>query len=249
MKSNIKNVYEVIIIILALISVIMVILDFSKIINIESYPYNLIDEATWIVFVFDYAIGIIGSKNKIHYIKNHVFDLLAIIPVNTAFSVFKAFRLTKILKVTKLVKLTRLLRFIGISGKLKTKVTKFLKTNGFIYMLLIVSVILVISALLFSVTENMSFERALWWSITTSTTVGYGDVSPHTKLGKIIAIILMLVGISFVGILTSTFTSFFTSENNEKSIPDEIRKYKSLLDDGIITQQEFDAKKKELLNK
>lgn len=50
------------------------------------------------------------------------------------------------------------------------------------------------------------------WSITTATTVGYGDMTPHTGLGRIAAIILMLVGIGFVGMLTSSITNFFTNQ-------------------------------------
>lgn len=246
--KTISNIYEFTIIILAITSVAMVILDFSKIINIEKYPFNIIDQSIWLIFVLDYAIGFVLAKNKRYFIKTHIFDLLAIIPVNSIFTIFKAFRITRVLRLAKLTKLARLLRFVGVAGKLNRRIEKFLKTNGFIYILLVVISILVVSSLLFSLSENVSFEKALWWSITTSTTVGYGDVSPVTKVGKIIAIILMLVGISFVGILTSTFTAYFTHEENDKySGADEIRKYKSLLDDGIITQDEFDKKKKELL--
>ncbi|WP_429970771.1 ion channel [Fructilactobacillus sp. Tb1] len=247
-KKTIENVYESLIILLALISIILVILDFANILNIEKYPYNFIDESIWIIFIGDYFGGLILSKNKKNYIKSHIFDLIAIIPVNALFSIFKIFRLTRILRFAKIFKLLRLIRFIGIAGKLKQRVTKFLKTNGFIYMLIICSSILVISALLFSITENISFDKSLWWAITTSTTVGYGDISPKTKFGKIIAIILMLVGISFVGILTSTFTAYFTDKEEKKlSKADEIRKYNALFKDGIITKEEFDKKKATLL--
>ncbi len=52
----------------------------------------------------------------------------------------------------------------------------------------------------------------LWWAITTATTVGYGDISPTTNIGKFIAAFLMIGGVGFIGLLTSTITGFFTSE-------------------------------------
>jgi voltage-gated potassium channel len=49
----------------------------------------------------------------------------------------------------------------------------------------------------------------MWWSITTVTTVGYGDVSPMTTGGRVIAIVVMLVGIGFVAILTAAAAERF----------------------------------------
>ena len=162
--------------------------------------------------------------------------------------IFKTFRFTRIFKLAKLTKLSRLLRLVGVTGKLKERVSKFLNTNVFIYLAIICGIILLISAGVYSLSENISFAKSLWWAVATTTTVGYGDISPTTTLGKLVAVVLMLVGISFVGMLTSTITSFFAHEDQKiESVPDEIRKYKSLLDDGIITQSEFEAKKKQLL--
>jgi voltage-gated potassium channel len=50
---------------------------------------------------------------------------------------------------------------------------------------------------------------AFWWAIVTTTTVGYGDVSPVTTEGRLIAVALMVLGIGFIGVLTATITSFF----------------------------------------
>ncbi|WP_395319637.1 ion channel [Fructilactobacillus frigidiflavus] len=247
-NKHLKSTYNAIIIILAIISIMMAILDLNNVINLTKYPYYEIDTSIWIVFIFDYVGGLFLANNKKLFIKHHIFDLLAIIPVNSFFMIFKTFRFTRIFKLAKLTKLSRLLRLVGVTGKLKERVSKFLNTNGFIYLAIICGIILLISAGVYSLSENISFTKALWWAIATTTTVGYGDISPNTTIGKLVAVVLMLVGISFVGMLTSTITSFFAHEDQKiESIPDEIRKYKSLLDDGIITQSEFDAKKKQLL--
>ena len=56
------------------------------------------------------------------------------------------------------------------------------------------------------------FGDALWWSLVTLTTVGYGDISPVTTGGRIGAVILMLVGIAFLGTLAAALASLFIDE-------------------------------------
>lgn len=56
--------------------------------------------------------------------------------------------------------------------------------------------------------------ESFWWAIATATTVGYGDVSPHTTIGKFTVVLLMFVGIGFIGMLTSSLTAFFTHEED-----------------------------------
>jgi voltage-gated potassium channel len=58
-----------------------------------------------------------------------------------------------------------------------------------------------------------NFSSALWWALVTTTTVGYGDLSPVTAPGKIVAAALMLIGIGLVGSLAATFSQLFYSNN------------------------------------
>ena len=60
-----------------------------------------------------------------------------------------------------------------------------------------------------------SFGKALWWSINTVTTVGYGDVFPVTVAGRVIAVLLMLGGISLVGVVTASLASWIVQRVSE----------------------------------
>lgn len=66
-------------------------------------------------------------------------------------------------------------------------------------------------------------------AIVTASTVGYGDVAPQTLAGRLAAVSLMIIGIGFIGTLTSTITSYFTSEHNHES-DDKLEQILSKLD-------------------
>jgi voltage-gated potassium channel Kch len=59
------------------------------------------------------------------------------------------------------------------------------------------------------------YPDALWWAIVTVTTVGYGDRFPVTEGGRIVAVVLMLVGIGLIGTLTATVASVFIKEHTD----------------------------------
>lgn len=170
------------------------------------------------MFIVDYLWRFFTSKEKFRFIIDNIFDLLAILPSNAIFTVFR------LAKLTKLVKLTRLLRIIGLSEKLERKASRLLRTNGLLYILYVNVFIVFVGSSIFSVVEEKAFSDSLWWTIVTVTTVGYGDIVPSSIFGKWLAIILMLVGIGTIGMLTSALTNFFVKENsNEESKLDELQ--------------------------
>lgn len=61
-----------------------------------------------------------------------------------------------------------------------------------------------------------NFGDALWWSIVTVTTVGYGDQYPVSPGGRGVAVVLMLVGIGLIGVLTATVASYFVADKAEQ---------------------------------
>lgn len=61
-----------------------------------------------------------------------------------------------------------------------------------------------------------TFNDALWWAIATITTVGYGDYVPVTKAGRMIAVLVMLGGISLIGVITATVAHWIVSQVNEE---------------------------------
>lgn len=230
-KWLLKDYYDTTIIILALISVVLVLLGFAEMIDLDSPPYSIIDLLIWFVFVVDYGWRFFSSKEKWRFVLENIFDLLAILPLNAIFTVFRLGRIFRLARLTKLLKLTRLLRVVGLTGKLEKKVGKLLRTNGLLYILYLNSFIVLVGSSILSVVEEKSFSDSLWWALVTVTTVGYGDIVPASIFGKWLAVLLMLVGIGTIGMLTSALTNFFVKDN-----PDDQIKFDKLQDE-LITQR------------
>jgi voltage-gated potassium channel len=64
-----------------------------------------------------------------------------------------------------------------------------------------------------------NFGDGLWWAMTTVTTVGYGDKFPVSTQGRFLAVLLMIMGISLLGVITASVAAWFVriSESNEES--------------------------------
>jgi voltage-gated potassium channel len=69
--------------------------------------------------------------------------------------------------------------------------------------------------------EYPSLGRALWFTLQTVTTVGYGDVTPASTLGRIVASVVMLIAIGFIAIITAAVTSTFVEAARRKSVDEE----------------------------
>ncbi|MCW2997446.1 MAG: Ion transport 2 domain protein [Solirubrobacterales bacterium] len=57
---------------------------------------------------------------------------------------------------------------------------------------------------------------AMWWAIVTLATVGYGDIVPHTAWGRVVGSVVIVVGVTFLSILTATITSYLVSAGQEQ---------------------------------
>lgn len=77
--------------------------------------------------------------------------------------------------------------------------------------------------------KSGTFGDAMWWAVVTITTVGYGDITPASPLGRIAGVVVMLVGIGFVAILTAAIAAHFV-ESQEADLTTEIQRLHDRLD-------------------
>ncbi|WOV85806.1 ion channel [Sporosarcina jeotgali] len=193
-EKRFKLIYELLMFSLAIFSV-----SFIWIKN-ESLQY--IDKIVWFIFFVDVSIRFFRSKNKLEFIKKNPFDIIAIIPFDSVF------------KLARLARLIRVVRAFTIVKRYAKPALAILEING-LQRILTFTVILIFAAAIpirFIEPSITTYEDALWWSVVTATTVGYGDISVETGLGRIIAIVLMVFGIGLLGMITGSIATYFIKE-------------------------------------
>ena len=151
-------------------------------------------------------------KKKLEYITSPfaIIDLLAILPAYRPLRIlriFMLFRLFKILRYTKSVN-----NFLAIIKTKKFELITLLILVGFITFIGGA----VIYVFEYHINPNISnFFDALYWSLITISTVGYGDISPVTNQGRVLTMFLILSGIAFISFATSIIASAFTEKLQE----------------------------------
>ena len=159
-----------------------------------------VDKGLLVFLVIEYAIRLWRAGNKREFVKENWFDLVAMIPFD------QYFYLARFMRIIRLVRILRASPFLW--GMIQSPSIR--RVFGIVTMIMLWSSI-VIYILECGVNSNInSFADALWWSIVTTTIVGYGDISPVTAGGRIMAAILMLTGIGMLGALTANFATHWT---------------------------------------
>lgn len=236
MTSKIKTIiYDVIMSLFALISVIITLLDLCGKTKLQG-AYYIADKLLLIIFAADYIIRLIKSESKLKFVKSNVIDLISIIPFDSALAILRTFRVFRAFRLVKLFKFAKLLKVFARLDVFKNRLSGFLHINGFIYVIYTAGILILTSSIVMMHAEKQSFFDALWWSIVTCTTVGYGDISPSSAVGRVTAIILMIFGIGLISMLTSTITEFFTqkritSDTVKADAPEELANLINELDD------------------
>jgi voltage-gated potassium channel len=184
-----------------------------------------LDLAICIVFLVDFCIRFRQAENKLAFMKWGWIDLLSSIPF------VDAARWGRIVRILRIV---RLLRGVRSLHRVTTLLLHNKMQSG------VASVFLMSLLLIFFCSVAMLFcenhpeaniktaDDAVWWSVTTITTVGYGDKYPTTTEGRLLAMFLMLSGVGLFGTLSGLLASFFLgarrdADSDQQAVVHELR--------------------------
>ena len=202
--------FDIVLLWAIIISVLVVFLE--SISELRNQYGNIFYYLEWfftILFTLEYILRIISVNKASEYVFSFygVIDVLAIIPTYLSLVIagsqyFLVIRILRLLRVFRILKLTHMVRQAAILRR------ALVASRGKIavFLFAVLSLIVVIGAVMYVIEgpENgfTSIPFSMYWAIVTLTTVGYGDVSPHTTLGQIFASIVMILGYSIIAVPT-----------------------------------------------
>jgi voltage-gated potassium channel len=218
--------FDILLLILILLSVVAVMMDSILELRLAYGTYLHAAELVFTaLFTLEYAIRIWLSKRKSGYIFSFygIVDLLAIIPTYLSIFVLN----TQFLVVIRSLRLLRVIRIL--------KLGRFLKDADFLKDALIASrakiqiflgsmltIVLIAGTVMYLIEgpENgfTSIPMSMYWAIVTLTTVGFGDITPITSLGKLVASMIMLLGYGIIAVPTGIVTSELTTARLKRKI-------------------------------
>jgi voltage-gated potassium channel len=174
---------------------------------------HMVDTFACAIFFFDFCYRFYKAESKLAFMKWGWIDLIASIP---NLQVLRWGRLVRVLRVIRLLRGIRSVQLV-LGAVLQDKLHGGVVSVVF-------GVILLVSFASASVlvcerqpdANIKTAEDALWWSIATITTVGYGDKYPITTEGRVIGVILMVGGVSMFGCLSGLAASFFLRSKEHK---------------------------------
>jgi voltage-gated potassium channel len=212
-----------------------------------------------LVFLGDFVVGWVRAEDRKAWWKQHWYELPGLVPLY-----FEAVAFLRVAQVLRLARVLRLLRALTAFRHLRALafVDVLLNRNKLGHTLVIsASVVLGLASVVWLLERNTNpglshFGDALWWAIVTTTTVGYGDITPQTGLARVVATVLMLMGIGLIGVVASSISAAIIAMGGaapedapapQTGLVQELERLAALKERGHLTEEEFTAAKRKLL--
>ena len=218
--------FDVVLLIVILISVALVILESIPEINIKwGAELKIAEWAITLIFTTEYTLRIIVARKRIKYIFSFfgIIDLLSVIPTYLSLFlvgaqgliVIRALRLLRVFRILKLTRYTSESRII-----LQALRASRIKISIFLFAILMI--ITIIGTLMYLVEGEehgfTSIPIGIYWAIVTLTTVGYGDITPITDLGKFISGIVMIMGYAIIAVPTGIVSAEIVQSSRKQKV-------------------------------
>ena len=209
-ESKAGKLFDIVLICMILISVSAVLLDSVNSVHLRFGPQLL--RLEWfftVVFTIEYAMRLYSTPNLRGYLFSFygIIDLFSILPTYIAF-LFPAVAymvVIRILRVLRIFRILKLLRYMGEANLLFTALLNA-RRKMFVFLFSVMTLVVVFGAVMFVIEgPEHGFDnipKSIYWAIVTITTVGYGDISPQTPLGQMVASLAMICGYAIIAVPT-----------------------------------------------
>jgi voltage-gated potassium channel len=195
------------------LSVTVVMLESVKSLNAQ---YGvLLRTLEWIftgLFTLEYIARLLSVERPWRYVRSFygIIDLLAILP--SFVNLFTAANYVMVIRVLRLLRVFRVLKLAHFLEESDTLVTALRSSRRkiMVFIFTVLAVVLVMGTLMYLIEGEAngytSIPYGVYWAIVTLTTVGYGDITPHTPLGRLLASLIMIMGYGIIAVPTGIFS-------------------------------------------
>lgn len=212
--------FDLLLIAAILVSILVVLID-----SVHEYSMRydrIIDVLEWsftVLFTVEYVARLSCVKRPLRYATSFfgVVDLMSVLPTYLAFffpelHALLDVRILRLIRIFRILKLTLYLQ----EYQVLVNAVSASRRKIFVFLSIVLMVVLVMGTVMYVVegAENgfTSIPQAMYWAVVTMTTVGYGDVTPKTDIGRAIASIMMLIGWGVLAVPTGIVTAEMTTQ-------------------------------------
>lgn len=227
-ETQAGRLFDTVLVLIILTSVLVVVLDSVQPIRLRHG--HALDALEWFftaLFTLEYLARAICVRHPLRYLFSFfgIIDLLAILPSYIAFLVpgtelLLDIRILRLLRIFRIFKLTAYVEEYGLLGRALVASRRKIM----IFLSVVMMVVLLMGTVMYIVEgpENgfTSIPTAVYWAITAVTTVGFGDLTPKTDIGRAIASLMMLTGWGILAVPTGIISSEMTAQRFLLSRPD-----------------------------
>mgnify|MGYP001024820586 CR=1 FL=1 len=209
-ESKAGRLFDIALIIMIVASVVAVLLD--SVASFNARYGELFVRLEWfftLLFTIEYSLRIYSTDNRKGYIFSFygLIDLFSILPTYIAF-VFPQAQYLIVIRIMRVLRIFRILKLFRYMGEANLMYTALLQSRRkiFVFLFSVLTLIIIFGATMFIIEGPehgfTSIPESIYWAIVTITTVGYGDISPQTPLGQMIAALAMICGYAIIAVPT-----------------------------------------------
>ncbi len=216
--------FDVVLLISIIASVGVVMLE--SVASIKAEYGNILFIAEWsftILFSLEYLLRLYSIGHPTLYARSFygIVDLVSILPtfLSLVFPGSQYFITIRLLRMLRVFRVLKFVQYLGEANQL-AEAMKASRKKILVFLLAVLIIVVIVGSLMYVIEgEENGFKnipQSIYWAIVTLTTVGYGDISPQTPIGQILASMIMIVGYGIIAVPTGIVTAEFTKSKNEK---------------------------------
>jgi voltage-gated potassium channel len=216
--------FDILLIISIIASVLAVMLD--SVSGVNKHYANILDVVEWfftIIFTIEYILRLICVGRPLLYATSFfgIVDLLAIVPTYISLLIpgSEYFLVVRILRILRIFRVLKLVQYMS-EALLLMKALRASSRKVIVFLFTVLTLVIILGSIMYVIegAENgfTSIPRSIYWAIVTLTTVGYGDISPQTNLGQVLAAFIMILGYSIIAVPTGIVTVELSQLSSKK---------------------------------